>query len=55
MWAVGNEGHILHWNGELWQKIETGSIATLHAIHGDGAGHVIAVGSLGTVLELVRD
>jgi len=54
IWAVGNHGHAIHWNGETWQPMETGSVATLHHIHGDGEGHVVVVGTLGTVLTLVR-
>ena len=55
IWAVGNAGHIIHWNGAEWELMESGSVATLHAIHGDGAGYVVVVGALGTVMTLQRD
>lgn len=52
IWAVGNEGFIAHYDGESWQPWPSGSVATLYDIHGDGQGHVVIVGDLGTVLAL---
>ena len=48
---VGNQGFAMHFDGENLTGIDTGSIATLYAIHGDGADQIIAVGDLGTVLN----
>ena len=52
IWAVGSEGHMLHWDGEAWTPWETGSVATLYDITGDGEGNVYVVGDIGTVLKL---
>jgi hypothetical protein len=52
IWAVGSEGHMIHWDGEAWSPWDTGSVATLYGITGDGAGNVYVVGDIGTVLQL---
>ena len=52
IWAVGSEGHMLHWDGESWSPWDTGSVATLYDITGDGEGNVYVVGDIGTVLKL---
>ena len=52
MWAVGNEGVILHYDGETWTPWSSGSVATFYEIHGDGEGHVVIVGDIGTVMTL---
>ena len=43
---------MLHWDGEAWSPWETGSVATLYDITGDGEGNVYVVGDIGTVLKL---
>ena len=53
IWAVGSEGHMLHYDGEAWEVWDTGSVATLYDITGDGNGNIF-VGDIGTVLVLQK-
>ncbi len=49
VWAVGDSGTALHWNGAAWQETAPATLATLRAIWGRDATTVYAVGSSGTI------
>jgi len=49
VWAVGNEGTILHADGSTWSLVESGTQADLHGVHGLGPDDAWAVGD-GVVL-----
>lgn len=55
VWAVGDGGVIYYYdgNGTNWRVASSGVTATLYDVSGSGAGNVLAVGALGTVLKLV--
>ncbi|MBW2702694.1 MAG: hypothetical protein JRF33_17885, partial [Deltaproteobacteria bacterium] len=50
VWAVGQAGTILHWDGESWSMVPSGVEDSLLAIHGV-AGDLWAVGSDGLILH----
>lgn len=50
-WAVGDEGHIQHWDGTKWSQIPSGTLAPLHGVQALAANDVWAVGDTGTVLR----
>ncbi|HRI53909.1 MAG TPA: WD40 repeat domain-containing protein, partial [Pseudomonadota bacterium] len=49
VWAVGDSGTALHWNGAAWQETSPATLATLRAVWGRDAATVYAVGSSGTI------
>lgn len=51
VWAVGDGGVILRWNGTTWNTVASGVTANLQAIHGNGAGNMLAVGENATVIR----
>ena len=51
VWAVGEAGTILKWDGSEWHVQSTGTEATLYAVRGTDANNVWAVGSWGTILK----
>ncbi|WP_257450390.1 hypothetical protein [Archangium lipolyticum] len=54
VWAVGESGSIVHWDGERWEKetrVPPGFAFTLHDIWGSGARDVWAVGTAGVILH----
>jgi hypothetical protein len=51
VWAVGNGGTILHWDGKSWTGVASGSTAHLRAVWGSGSTDVWAVGTGGTALH----
>jgi len=51
IWAVGNNGHISHYNGVSWQVSSQGSTTNLKSIFGYSDRDVWAVGDSGTVLR----
>ncbi len=53
LWAVGDRGTILHYDGEDWRAEESGCAAHLRAITPLGDGRLLAAGGDGTLL--VRD
>ncbi|MBV0934524.1 WD40/YVTN/BNR-like repeat-containing protein [Marinobacterium weihaiense] len=50
-WAVGDEGRILHFDGERWQPETSGTWVNLRAIACGHDGSVYAAGNEGTVLK----
>ena len=53
VWAVGDQGTILRWNGSAWSPVTvTGVTQNLNAIHGTGAGAAWAVGNQATIVRL---
>jgi hypothetical protein len=53
IYAVGDRGTILRWDGSAWSKMGSGTVKNLHAIWGTtGASKVLyAVGDGGTILQ----
>ncbi len=51
VWAVGEVGTLLHFNGQYWKTQPTPTRLDLFALHGTGAGDVWAVGEGGVVLH----
>lgn len=51
LFAVGDEGLALHWDGTRWQRMITGTKSALYSIWGYDADHVLAVGDFGLVLR----
>ncbi len=43
VWAVGYNGTIVHWNGENWDKVESGTKANMTGIWGVSATEIYAV------------
>lgn len=50
LWAVGDQGCILHYDGTSWQPEESGTTAHLRAITKLGDGRLLAAGGDGTLL-----
>ncbi len=51
VFAVGDAGTILHYDGVNWIKMSTGSTAHLNAVWGRSGSDVFAVGNAGTILH----
>ena len=51
VWAVGDDGIILHYNGANWSTADSGTPYRLYDIWGDGGNIVYAVGLFGTLLQ----
>jgi len=51
VWAVGNGGTILKWNGSAWSSQSSGTTQFLNSVWGSDASNVWAVGNGGTVLK----
>lgn len=49
VWAVGNAGTILHFDGTRWTPVASGTTANLTAIHGLGASDAWAVADSGAI------
>jgi hypothetical protein len=49
VWAVGNYGTILHWDGSGWSRVSSGTTNGLRGVWGSGASDVWAVGDYGIV------
>ena len=50
VWAVGDSGTILFWNGISWSAQSSGTTQTLNGVWGVDNSHVWAVGSGGSLL-----
>jgi hypothetical protein len=54
IWAVGDAGTIVHWNGSEWSPSTYSGVVTtsyLNQVWGSGANDVWAVGSGGTIIH----
>ncbi len=51
IWAVGDDGTILNWNGSAWVSFASGTTSDLFGVWGSGSGDVWAVGNGGTILH----
>lgn len=50
IWAVGEYGTALHWNGSAWLQIPTGTTVKLTAVWGRSSSQVWIMGANGTLL-----
>ena len=51
VFAVGDNGTILHYDGNQWLALNSGTNSTLYSVWGNSADDVFAVGSNGTILH----
>ncbi|MGC4113244.1 MAG: hypothetical protein QM765_00900 [Myxococcales bacterium] len=51
VWAVGSHGVALHWDGNAWSRVETGTQERLHDVFGFSPNDVWAVGTHDTLLH----
>jgi hypothetical protein len=51
VWAVGNGGTVLFWDG-AWSEVSAPTTSDIHAVHGTAEGQAWAVGEAGTILHL---
>jgi hypothetical protein len=51
VWAVGDKGIILHFDGKAWKVSNSGTIKNLTGVHGTGQADVWAVGDGGITLH----
>jgi hypothetical protein len=51
VWAAGAAGTLLHYDGKLWEGVESGTTASLFGLWGAGESDVWACGSEGTLLH----
>lgn len=51
VWAIGDGGEILKWDGKEWKKQVSGTTANLYGIYGTSKDNVVAVGASGTILR----
>lgn len=51
VFAVGDAGLVLHWDGRCWTSEPSGTRLPLHAVCGSAAGTVFAVGWMGIICE----
>ena len=51
IWAVGNAGTTLHWNGTDWQSVPSNTGVDLHGVWGNAANNFYAVGDGGLILH----
>ena len=52
VWAVGDRGAIVHYNGTEWKCLETPVCASMNAVKADGRGNAWVCGDGGTVLRV---
>lgn len=51
VWAVGDMGQIIKWNGMAWSLQSSGTTNGLYGVGGVDANNVWAVGDSGTILN----
>jgi len=51
IFAVGDEGLVLYWNGKAWQRMTSGTKSALYGLWGTDAEHLLAVGDFGMILR----
>lgn len=49
VYVVGDDGVVLHWNGQLWERQPSGTKLPLHGVWGPGPGETFAVGWMGVI------
>jgi hypothetical protein len=54
IYAVGDKGTMIHFNGKQWVKVESGISGTLHGIWGSPQGDLFVIGRDGTILHKGR-
>jgi len=52
VYAVGDEGTIIHYDGASWSIMPSCVTESLHGVGGNASDNVIIVGGSGTVLHL---
>jgi hypothetical protein len=51
IWAVGQVGAIVHWDGGAWSPLASPTVHDLHSVWGTGPADVWAAGDNGTILH----
>lgn len=51
IWAVGDGGTILHYDGMVWSAVSSGTTESLYGVWGNGRYDLWAVGDSGTILH----
>ncbi len=51
VYAVGNNGTIMHYNGNIWEKMPSGTTNNLGSIWGITSNNLFAVGNNGTIIH----
>lgn len=51
VFAVGDEGLVLHWSGAEWERMPFGTKSALYGVWGMDAEHLLAVGDFGQVMR----
>ena len=51
IYAVGDEGLVLHWNGVDWKRMVSGTKSALYSVWGHDDTHILAVGDFGLVMR----
>src|SRR5438445_422536 len=51
VWAVGEGGAILHWDGTAWSSVSSGTTSDVFAVWGSASTDVWTVGYGGTILH----
>jgi hypothetical protein len=51
VFAVGQGGTVIHWNGSSWRGLDAGTDEDLWAVWGSGAGDVRVFGRNGVILR----
>jgi uncharacterized membrane protein len=54
VWAVGDDGVIVHYDGSAWSTVASGTTTPLRAVWGFADGRAVALGDGGLVLEMER-
>jgi hypothetical protein len=51
VWAVGEGGLVLHWNGAVWAAVVSNATRALHGACGSGPSDVWVAGQTGAILR----
>jgi hypothetical protein len=54
VWAVGDGGTLLHYDGDVWDPQSSPTVNDLYGLWGRAADDVFAVGDYGTILHRTR-
>ncbi|MBN2184843.1 MAG: hypothetical protein JW746_05905 [Candidatus Krumholzibacteriota bacterium] len=55
IFAVGNDGKIVHWNGSSWQYMTSNTILHFRSVWGSGSKDVFAIGGSGLIMHYCAD